>query len=112
MIYILQTLNFGMEFDSQVLSKTSNDANSIKHLEDKIKQLQNENKQLKDENRTLSQVIKLPHEKKCIAESKSSADNNTNKWEVAKSRRNKTNKNISDSESAGALNKFLALFYS
>ena len=43
-----------MAFDSQVLSKTSNDANSIKHLEDKIKQLQNENKQLKDENRTLS----------------------------------------------------------
>ena len=49
---------FVKEFDSQALSET-NDANSIKHLEDKINELQNKNKQLNDENRTLSEVIKF-----------------------------------------------------
>ena len=61
---ILKSLNFGKEFDSQALSETNIDANSIKHLEDKINVLQNDNKQLKDENRILSEVIKLIHENK------------------------------------------------
>ena len=61
---ILKSLNFRKEFDSQALSETNIDANSIKHLEDKINVLQNDNKQLKDENRILSEVIKLIHENK------------------------------------------------
>ena len=34
------------------------------------------------------------------------ADDHTNKWEVVKSKRNETNKNISDPESVGVMNKF------
>ena len=102
----MKSLNFGKEFDSQALSETNIDANSIKHLEDKINVLQNDNKQLKDENRILSEVIKLIHENKCITESKSSADDDTNNWEVVKSRVNKRNKNISDPKSVGVTNKF------
>ena len=52
-----------------------------------------QNKQLRDENRTLSEAIKLTHDdNKCIIESKSSADDGTNKRKVVKSRRNKTKK--------------------
>ena len=43
---------------------------------------------------------------KCITESKSSADDDTNNWEVVKSRVNKRNKNISDPKSVGVTNKF------
>ena len=56
---ILKSLNFGKELDSQALSEANNDANSIKHHEEKITELQSENKQLKDENRTLSEIIKV-----------------------------------------------------
>ena len=69
-------MNFGKEFDSQALSETNNDTNSIKHFAEKINKLQDDNKQLKDENRTLSEIIKLIHENKCITESKFSADDN------------------------------------
>lgn len=99
-------MNFGKEFDSQASAETNNDVNSIKHLREKINELQNANKQLKDDNKTLSEIIKLIHENKCLTESKSIADDDTNKWEIVKSRRNKTNKNISDPESGGVMNKF------
>ena len=102
----LKSLNFGKEFDSQVSAETNNDVNSIKYLKEKINVLQNENKQLKDDNKTLSEIIKFIHENKCLTESKSIADDDTNKWEIVKSRRNKTNKNISDPESGGVMNKF------
>ena len=69
-------MNFGKEFDSQALSETNNDTNSVKHFAEKINELQDDNKQLKDENRTLSEIIKLIHENKCITESKFSADDN------------------------------------
>ena len=62
---------------------------------------QNENKQLKVENRTISAIVKLILENKCIAESKSSTDDDNNKREFVKSGINKTNKNISDPESLG-----------
>ena len=101
---MLNSLDFGKEFDSQALSETSNDANSIKHPDDQINEL--ENKQLNDENRTLSEVIKLIHENKCITGNKSRVEDDTNKWEVAKLTKNKTNKNISNPESVGVTNKF------
>ena len=63
----------------------------INPLEVKINELKNERKQLNDEYRTLSEIIKLVHENKCITGSKYSADDGTNKWEVVKSSRNKTN---------------------
>ena len=53
---------------------------------------------------------KLIHENKWITESKSSTDDNTKKWEVVKPRRNKKNKNNSDSESVGVTNYFQPLF--
>ena len=90
----------------------NNDVNSVKHLEEKINEPHNENKQLKDDNRTLSEILKLIHENKCIPVSKSSTDYDTNKWEANKSRRNKTNKSNGDPESVGAMNKFQPLFYS
>ena len=63
---------------------------------------QNENKQLKVESRAISEIVKLIHENQCIAESKSSTDDDNNKCEFVKSRINKTNKIISDPESLGA----------
>ena len=53
---------------------------------------------------------KLIHENQWITESKSSTDDNTKKWEVVKPRRNKKNKNNSDSESVGVTNYFQPLF--
>ena len=35
----MKSLNFGKEFDSQVLSETNNDTNSKKHIEEKINEL-------------------------------------------------------------------------
>ena len=57
-----------------------------------------------DENRTHSEIIRLINKNKCITESNSSTDDDTNKWEVVNSRRNKTNKNNGDSESVGVMN--------
>ena len=80
-------------------------------MKKKINDIQNENKQLKNENRTLSVIIKLIHENKYSVKcNKSSADDDTNQWEIVKSRRNKANKNISDPESVGFINKFQPLF--
>ena len=87
----LNGLNFGKEFNCQTLYEANNDVNSIKQLEVKINELKNERKQLNDEYRTLSEIIKLVRENKCITGSKYIADDGTNKWEVVKSSRNKTN---------------------
>ena len=66
-------MDFGKPFHSEALSETKNDANSIKHHEEKINELQNENKQLKDDKRTLPAIIRL-NENKCIPVRKSSTD--------------------------------------
>ena len=70
---IVKILDFGKPFHSEALSETKNDANSIKHHEEKINELQNENKQLKDDKRTLPAIIRL-NENKCIPVRKSSTD--------------------------------------
>ena len=98
-------MDFGKAFHSEALSETDNVANSVKHHEEKINELQNENKQLKDEKRTLSAIIRL-NENKWIPVRKSSTNDDANKWQIAKSWKNKTNKNNSDPESASVMNKF------
>ena len=57
-----------------------------------------------------SDIIQLIHENKCITKSKSSTDDDTNKWKVVKSRRNEANKHTSDLESVGVMNKLQLLF--
>ena len=61
-------------------------------------------------NKHVSDIIQLIHENKCITKSKSSTDDNTNKWKVVKSRRNEANKNNSDLESVRVMNKLQPLF--
>lgn len=106
---MLKILDFVTTFHSEALRETNNDANSIKHHEEKINKLQNESKQLKDDKKTLPEIIRL-NENKCISGSKSSIDDDTDKWEIVKSWKNKRNKNNRDRESVSVMNKFQPLF--
>ena len=106
---MLKILDFVTPFHSEALPETNNDANSIKHHEEKLNKLQNENKQLKDDKRTLPEIIRL-NENKCMPGSKSSTDDDADKWEIVKSRKNKRNKNNRDRESVSVMNKFQPLF--
>ena len=106
---MLKILDFVSPFHREALPETNNDTNSIKHHEEKINKLQNENKQLKDDKRTLPEIIRL-NENKCMPGSKSSTDDDADKWEIVKSRKNKRNKNNRDRESVSVMNKFQPLF--